>query len=240
MILLDDKIVFFHFPKTSGTSIKRNAKTSNIIPLIRCIRNNMFLLDNNIVFFHFDIPLRMRHVGINHLPHKYYTYPIIGMIRNPFSFYVSFYNYFRNNKLLSSPNKEILFCKYFIEDRNINLDDFDEVKKDFNKHLKLLVTKGDEHKIQIQNYNCGLISRLYQFLYIKNNTDIVPEITIIKMEEYDKLNILLSKYNINLTESKEKINASKEVDYKLYYTPETIKLVESYDSEIIQKYNYHF
>ena len=162
------------------------------------------------------------------------------MIRNPFSFYVSFYNYFRNNEMLNSPTKEILFCKYFIENQNVNFDDFEEVKKDFSKHLKLLLTKGHEHKIQIKNYNCGLISRLYQFLYIKNNTDITPEITIIKMEEYNKLNILLSKYNINLTKSIKKINSSKVVDYKLYYTTETIKLVESYDNKILQKYNYNF
>jgi len=215
MYIIDNKIIFFHFPKTSGTSIIRNTK-------------------NEI------IPPQIRHIGINHLSYKYYTYPIFGMIRNPFSFYVSFYNYFRNNKKLNSPTKEILFCKYFIEDQNINLDDFEEVKKDFSKHLKLLLTKGDEHKIQIQNYNCGLISRLYQFLYIKNNTDITPEITIIKMEEYNKLNKLLSKYNINLTKSTKKINSSNKVDYKLYYTPETIKLVESYDNKILQKYNYHF
>ena len=33
---------------------------------------------------------------------------------------------------------------------------------------------------------------------------------------------------------------SKIVDYKLYYTPETIKLVEHYDNEILKKYVYHF
>ena len=60
------------------------------------------------------------------------------------------------------------------------------------------------------------------------------------MEENNKLNILLSKYNINLNKSTTKINSSKKVDYKLYYTTETIKLVESYDNEILQKYNYHF
>jgi len=215
MYLIDNKIILFHFPKTSGTSIRRNTKCEIILP-------------------------KIRHIGINHLSYKYYKYPIFGMIRNPFSFYVSFYNYFRNNKILNSPTKEILFCKYFIENQNVNFDDFEEVKKDFSKHLKLLLTKGHEHKIQIKNYNCGLISRLYQFLYIKNNTDITPEITIIKMEEYNKLNILLSKYNINLTKSIKKINSSKVVDYKLYYTTETIKLVESYDNKILQKYNYHF
>lgn len=215
MYLIDNKIIFFHFPKTSGTRIRR--KTKNIL-----------------------LAPKIRHIGINHLPYEYYKYPIFGMIRNPFSFYVSFYNYFRNNKILNSPTKEILFCKYFIEDQHIDLDNFDKVKKDFNKHLKLLLTKGDEHKIQIQNYNCGLITRLYQLIYIKNNTNITKDITIIKMEDYDKLNVLLSKYNINIPEDTEKINASKEVDYKLYYTTETIKLVETYDKKILEKYNYHF
>ena len=216
MFLIDNKIIFFHFPKTSGTSFKKNTKNLIISPQIR-------------------------HIGINHLSFEYYKYPILGMIRNPFSFYVSFYNYFRNNKRLNSPTKEILFCKYFIEDLPINLEDFKYVKTDFNKHLKLLLTKGREHKIQIQNYNCGLISRLYQFIYIKNKTDLAtPQITIIKMEEYNKLLDFLSKYNIYLNKSTEKINATIKVDYKLYYTEETIKLVEKYDNEILQKYNYHF
>lgn len=85
MYLIDNKIIFFHFPKTSGTSIRKNTKNKIIKPNIR-------------------------HVGINHLPYKYNKYPIFGIIRNPFSFYVSFYNYFRNNKILNSPTKEILFC----------------------------------------------------------------------------------------------------------------------------------
>ena len=227
MYLIDNKLIFIHFPKTSGTRIKKDTNSSLIPPAIR-------------------------HIGINHLLSKYYMYPIFGMIRNPFSFYVSFYNYFRNNKMLNLQTREILFCKYFIQDKNINLDNIDEVKNDFSKHLKLLLTKGHEHKIQIQNYNCGLITRLYQLMYIKNNIDITPDITtdithdirpditIIKMEEYDKINSLLSKYNINFNKSSKKINSSKEVDYRLYYTSETIKLVENYDNEILEKYNYHF
>lgn len=215
MYLIDNQIIFLHFPKTSGTCIRRG--TQNIL-----------------------IPPLIRHIGINHLPSIYYKYPIFGMIRNPFSFYVSFYNYFRNNKLLNSPTKDILFCKYFIEDQTINLDDFVQVKKDFNKHLKLLLTNGHEHQIQINNYNCGLISRLYQFIYIKNNTDITPDITIIKMEEYHLLNQLLSKYNIHINNSTKNINSSKQIDYKLYYNEDTIKLVQKYDHDILHKYNYHF
>jgi len=77
--------------------------------------------------------------------------------------------------------------------------------------------------IEIQNYNCGLISRLYQFIYIKNKTYLAtPQITIIKMEEYDKLLDFLSKYNIYLNKSTEKINATIKIDYKLYYMEERI------------------
>ena len=43
------------------------------------------------------------------------------MVLNPFAFYVSFYNYFRNNKRLNSLTKYTLFCKYFISDNNIRI-----------------------------------------------------------------------------------------------------------------------
>ena len=42
------------------------------------------------------------------------------------------------------------------------------------------------------------------------------------MEEYDKLLDFLSKYNIYLNKSTEKINATIKIDYKLYYTEERI------------------
>ena len=215
MFLIENKIIFFHFPKTSGTFIKKN---KYIIPLHPYIR----------------------HIGINHLSNEYYKYPIFGMIRNPFSFYVSFYNYFRNNKILNSPTKEILFCKYFIEDSNIDILNFENCKEDFNKHLKLLLTKGNEHEIEIQDYNCGLISRLYQLIYIANSNIESPKITIIKMEEYDKLNIFLANNNIKQITSNEKINVTQCIDYRLYYTPETIELVKKYDKDILEKYNYTF
>jgi len=70
MYLIDNKIIFFHFPKTSGTYIIKNSNNEILSP-------------------------RIRHIGINHLQSIYYKYPILGMIRNPFSFYVSFYNYFQ-------------------------------------------------------------------------------------------------------------------------------------------------
>lgn len=40
--------------------------------------------------------------------------------------------------------------------------------------------------------------------------------------------------------SPSKINSSKKVDYKLYYTPETIELVKKYDNELLNEYNYYF
>jgi len=217
MYLIEDKVIFLHFPKASGTFIKRNTLCKILKPIIR-------------------------HVGINHLPEEYYKYPIFGIIRNPFSFYVSFYNYFRNNKRLNSPTKEILFCKYFIEDENVDMNDFKKMKEDFNKHLQLLITNGMEHEIKIKNYNCGFFSRLFQFIFIKtiDNPIEIPEITIIKMEEYDKVNIFLSKNNITQITSNTKINSGNHRHYRHYYTPETIKLVEKYDKNILKKYNYHF
>lgn len=69
MFLIDNKIIFFHFPKTSGTSFLKNTKNLIISP-------------------------KIRHIGINHLSYEYYKYPILGMIRNPFSFMYHFITIF--------------------------------------------------------------------------------------------------------------------------------------------------
>ena len=94
----------------------------------------------------------------------------------------------------------------------------------------------------VKNYNCGFFSRLFQFIFIKtiDKPIEIPEITIIKMEEYDKVNIFLSKNNITQITSNTKINSRNHIHYRHYYTPETIKLVEKYDKNILKKYNYHF
>ena len=81
MLLVNDKIMFIHFPKTAGTKIST------------CLINNK----NGCI-------ISERHSGLKDLDNIYLDIPKFGLIRNPFTYYVSFYNMFRNAYSFSFEN----------------------------------------------------------------------------------------------------------------------------------------
>lgn len=174
MFLIEGLFIFFHFPKTAGTMIRSNFST------VECIGNT-------------------RHVGINNLPKEYHGYPMMGCIRNPYDFYVSFYTPFRNRKL-NPRTTDVLFSNTFQNDEHINLslDNLDEIKSDFNKHLSNLLKNDRDHKIPIKDYDCGLATRLHQFIYGAEY-----RIDVFKFEELEKVNDYLDTLGLD------RINLSK-------------------------------
>ena len=201
MLLVNDKIIFIHFPKTAGTKI-HNCLINN---------NNSIIVD--------------RHSGLKNIGKIYLDIPKFGLIRNPFTFYVSFYNMFRNSATLTFENNNKIEI-----DTRIDLDeyDFDEVKDDFNLYVKNLINAD------CTNTGEGHITRLYKYLYQDSNGNIPEDLTVIKFEELHKVNDFL-KLNgvpeIDLTETVRK-GRSK------YYTPELIELIKDKDKYILDKYNY--
>lgn len=207
MYFIKNRLVFIHFPKTAGTAIRCNNDSKSVI-------------------------VTDRHVGIQHLPKIYRKFPIAGMIRNPFDFYVSLYYYFRNNKNKWKGYKR-LFLQYFVDDESIDLNgDFETIKKDFDKHLRLMLTKGDEHDINIDNHDTGLISRLYQEMYDS-------DVNVFKYEDITSLNEFLMKFELSPL-SDHYTNTTDHRDYQEYYSDELVKLVEKYDAMVLEKFDYHF
>jgi hypothetical protein len=207
MFIIKNKLVFIHFPKTAGTAIKRrNGSKASIV--------------------------NYRHAGIQQLPKIFRKFPIIGMIRNPFDFYVSLYYYFRNNKNKWKGYKH-LFLQYCVDDEHIDLNgDFNMVKRDFEKHLRIWLTKGDEHEVNIDNYQTGLISRLHQEMYDSS-------VNVFKFEDIDSLNDFLTSHELSPLGCNH-INNTNHRHYREYYSNELVKLVEQYDSMLLAKYDYHF
>ena len=207
MYIVDNKFILIHFPKTAGHTIQMSIKCSRV-------------------------GRKMRHPGIKQLPNEYRKYPIIGFIRNPYDFYVSFYFFFRNMINPLHPRNR-LFRKYFHKSEYINLHgDFETIKQDFNIHLNLLLTRGHEHDINIDDKSVGLISRLYQDMYDST-------VTVFKYEEMDVFNEYLQSFDINPM-NEQRINKTTHLHYSRYYTKESIELVQKYDANILNKYDYTF
>jgi hypothetical protein len=94
-MLITDKFVFLHLPRTGGTFVYEVVR--KFFPSAREIG------------YHFPREL---------LPREYSHLPVLGTVRNPWEFYVSWYHHHHSSNRYS-PSKNVLFC-CVSEDRKLD------------------------------------------------------------------------------------------------------------------------
>src|SRR5688500_9489995 len=94
-MLVTDQFVFLHLPRAGGTFVYEIVKK--------------FFPSAHEIGYHFPREL---------LPREYSHLPVLGTVRNPWEFYVSWYHYHHSSDTYS-PSKNVLFC-CVSEDRKLD------------------------------------------------------------------------------------------------------------------------
>lgn len=149
----------------------------------------------------------------------YDSYYKVAVVRNSFDWYYSWYSY-RKRKGAPVSSRNMTFRKYLEwnpEGPNLMSRKKNIKKNSMPNQLKYLVDKNN--KIIVDEV------LIYQ-------PDILPEI----YKVLDKFNIKYKPNTINKNISKYK----KDINYKKIYNSDTRKLVEKYDKDVIEYFNFKF
>lgn len=213
------KFIFFSKPKCATTSIRKKLdKYSDI------------LSTDNAPYHHHTTALQLK-IHFNQMGWDWNNYFKFITLRNPWDMVVSFYHY----------AKPDLNGIYFWEEARLGVKreknkrmPFEQwiLSKDIKKSWHGLLYKGGEFHENIWTNDFSFFT-LNNFILDENGDSLVDY--IVKVENLRKeLKVVFNKIGIPFIWIR-KLNKSKHKDYKLYYSPETKKIIErefQYDIEI--------
>ncbi len=163
---------------------------------------------------------------------------VIGLIRNPFEWYVSLWAsgcndgkglYFEDYH----PNKLYLYEDY----TNVN---------NFRAWLKFLMTEYNEPenaRRTMNQYDTGLLTYRFFMLYNEGNYELLDSIANDPLVDFfirneDIIGGLNSFLDLSLSEHHPRVNTSEHLSVSKYYDEETTKLVIQKDRYIFDKFDY--
>ena len=228
-MLVCSKFVFLHLHKSGGTFV--NNLMSTCIPYTKAIGY---------------------HLPYSKLPSSYRRHPVIGTVRNPWSYYVSWFHFQKQKKspntlfMAMSNNNTLTF-----EQTITNLLSMSNNEKHFEAAKNSLPLTFDNHGLNLTQTciltlyqtELGFYSFLYNRLYEGCN-----DLTIIKMENLrNGLEEILSTLKVD---PKQKINefikkapvmnTSNHQSYQSYYSVTLKELVAKSDERLINTHQYSF
>jgi len=230
-VIVTDKFVFVHFPRTGGT----------------------FITDVMMRFFPSAREIGY-HLPRSLLPYEYFHLPVLGAVRNPWEFYVSWYYHVWPRDAATplhswlSENGKHQFEGATRNALNIGTDNYrldalieklpDDV--DYRKRNIPNITKDSLRKIR----GTGVGFYTFRFNHLFGNADDVffcrqeclRADLIHFLEQVDSISDEIRTY---ILES-EKKNTAEHRHYSSYYTPELAELVSIRDRSMIERFGYVF
>lgn len=225
---IQQRICFIHIPKTGGKSIHRSLYGTNVhwdsLAYHNSIRDHKF--SNN--------------------PHKF------SIIRNPFSFYVSLYHFFREyGNQITNPLKAISTLSFL--DFICTITDCEKFKKWAQEnevslvHFDLAYVESRNKQISIFTFyylymcfNELNISRLDVESILEKHDEYLALDRVIKLEKLpEEFESLMKEWNIPTLKT-EKLNSSHHKHWQEYYNQKTKQLVLDKDWLIFKLYYPYF
>ena len=230
-MIVTDKFVFVHLPRTGGTFV------SEVIM--------KFFPSANEIGHH--TPRKL-------LPTKYSHLPVLGMVRNPWEFYVSWYHYVLPKEAASnivswmSENGRLGFTESIRNLINVSIDcqrtdvliDLLPENIDYSKRYIPTVTKDAIRRIR----GTGVGYYSFRFHEMLGNVD---DVFICRTETlrqdllafFEKIGAATDKLRDYVLHS-DKVNAAEHLHYSTYYTPALAGLVLLRDEPLISRFGYVF
>jgi hypothetical protein len=230
-MLVTDKFVFLHLPRAGGTFV---------YDVVR-----KFFPSAREIGYHFPREL---------LPPEYSHLPILGVVRNPWEFYVSWYEHVRPRNTASimfswlSDNGALDFVETTRNALNLGTN---------NERLDVLIDMLPEHVDYSRRYNpnitkdsmlkvrsTGVGYYTFRFNQIFGNPD---DVFFCRLESLRQdLVAFLDGVGVATDELREyvlgldKKNTSEHANESTYYTPELAELVRIRDHELIERFGFTF
>jgi hypothetical protein len=231
-MLVTDNFVFVHLPRCGGTFV------SEVI--------RKFFPSAHEIGYH--LPLALLPPELSHLP-------VLGTVRNPWAFYVSWYHHQQTNKrhgpLISflTENWKLDFVETTRNALNLGVIAADKLegliqvlpdKFDYERrHISNLTQDAMRH---IRGSGIGLYTFRFNELFGKANDMYFCRVESLRtdlMAFFEKIGVAndaLRGYVLGL----EKQNISEHLHYSTYYTPELAELVSIRDRPLIERFGYTF
>ena len=208
-MIVTDRFVWVHALKTGGCFIKRH--------IIKAYPNYW--------------KSSMNHDGVGSIPDKFKHLPVFGNVRNPWDWYVSWYQYF------SEPDRRNTYFDICHMDFKTVLKDVLFVRNEFQKihefdyetmgYLKIGMYTFHHMAIHFYKSSDRLVTFLRQEKLARDLVEKVP----FPADYKDKI---LSSPRINATETR----TSR--DYRQWYDEESMEWIRERDRYIIERFGYSF
>jgi hypothetical protein len=234
-MLVTDKFVFLHLPRAGGTFV------------YEVIRK--FFPSAHEIGYHLPREL---------LPREYLHLPILGTVRNPWEFYVSWYHHQYSN-IRYSPLTNVLFASLsdnrkldFLQtirnalDLGVNDDKLNVLIQalpenlDYQKRHIPNLTKKMMRKIQ--GTGLGLYTFRFNQLFGQADDVFFCRVESLRsdlLDFFERIGIAnedLRNYVFGL----DKKNISESLHYSTYYTPELVDLVSIHDCQLVDRFGFTF
>lgn len=234
-MLVTDKFVFIHLPRTGGTFV------SDVIA--------KFFPSAHEIGYHLPREL---------LPKEYSHLPILGAVRSPWEFYVSWYHHHKTSDRYSA-QKNVLFCAVS-EDRKLdftqtirNALDLGVSQPLLDSLIQALPEDFDYKKRHIPNLTKRVMERirgtglgLYTFRFNQmfgQGDDIFfcrsESLRSDLMAFFERIGAASDALR-NYVLGEDKKNISEHTHYSTYYTQELANLVLIRDGKVIERFGYAF
>lgn len=214
----DKKFMFIHLPRTGGTFINNVLRYD--------IKSKSPYKDN-----HYDVKTYFDELGLK-LP----DYKIFTVVRNPWDWYVSLYEYgIQNNASeyrVFRKKSEDTFSNWLNNIIHFNANE-EELEDEYENSTSYFYKKHTK-----KNFPIGWLT--FRYFY---SIGLPCDVLIFESLNTDLKTYLQGFYGpktFDLIDTMGKINKSNKKDYKEYYTGKDIDLVKEKENYIISKFNYTF
>jgi len=225
-MIVTDRLVFLHLHKSGGTFV--NALLLRCVPSARPIGY---------------------HYPYRELPAEYQELPVVGTVRNPFAYYVSWYHF---QKSLPEPNILFRLCS---DGRKLGfketIGNLVRLSKD-ERRLELLegglpetyakrglnLTKSSV--AELRDRGVGFYSFLYERLYAGATQPRILRMERLREELRETLSALgeINECAEQFIEQAPRLNATPHEEPSHYFDDELASLVAERDGELIKRYGY--
>ncbi len=188
------------------------------------------------------------------MPREYAHLPVLGTIRNPWEFYVSWYHHQKASSRYTplfctiSDSRNLDFADTIRNALNLGVDDeklrvlIDALPEEFNFRDKHIPNLTKSLMAKIRRTGLGLYS--FRFSQLFGPTDDVHFCRVESLRQdlvrfFDKIGIIDSTLRDYVLDSDKK-NTSDHLHYSFYYPGELADLVATRDRSLIDRFGYAF